>query len=98
MLISSSSFAIEKESFKSSEFLTWKRSNQEFYIDTSIGMAILIADQNDKAHAKCVGQWYGNDPAGVFKSVIKAMRRFPEYHPRGVILAVVEKRCGEFTY
>lgn len=86
------------EAFKGSEFLKWERDNQEFYMRTSIGMAILIADQNDKAHGKCVNDWFSKDEQGAYNYILENMRRFPEFHPRGTILAAMEKQCGEFTY
>ncbi len=84
--------------FKSSEFLTWKRNSQDFYIRTSIGMAGLIATRNDKAHGKCLDDWYFSDEDAANEAILDVMREHPDYHPRGVILAVLEKRCGSFTY
>ena len=86
------------EIFKSSDFLTWKSDSQAFYIETSIGMASLLAAQNDKAHAKCLEDWYYEDEEAGNRLVLETMRKFPEYHPRGVILAVIQKRCGSFNY
>jgi hypothetical protein len=84
--------------FKSSEFLTWTSQSQEFYIRTSVGMASLIVGQTDKAQGKCVDDWYfGNEPSAN-KHIFDVMRRHSEFHPRGVILAVLEKKCGKFAY
>ena len=86
------------ETFKSSEFLTWKRESQEFYINANVGMAGLIAAQNDKKHAECLEDWYWDDQEKSSKHILDVMRQYPEYHPRGVILAVLEKQCGKFDY
>lgn len=86
------------EIFKSSEFLGWERKNQEFYIRTSIGMASLIVGQTDKAQAKCVDDWYVGDETKANDYILDVMRKHPEYHPRGIILAVLEKKCGKFVY
>lgn len=86
------------ESFKSSEFISWQRDNQEYFIRISIGMAVLIADQNDKAQAACLSDWFGKDEAAAYNRILETMKRFPDYHPRGVILAVAEKQCGPFIY
>lgn len=87
-----------QETFKSAEFLTWKRSSQEFYIDTTIGMASLIVNQNDKAKGKCLSDWYFADPKAANDYVLSMMRQYPEYHPRGTIAAIIEKRCGSLTF
>ncbi|GJL94271.1 MAG: hypothetical protein DHS20C05_06760 [Hyphococcus sp.] len=84
--------------FKSETFLTWDRDAQEFYIRTSVGMAGLIAARNDKAHGKCLEDWYFTDESAANSSIIAVMKDYPEYHPRGVIVAVMEKRCGSIIY
>ncbi len=85
-----------EEMFKSSDFLTWKRANQEFYINTSIGMASLIASQLDTDQSKCISHWMATDEQLAYDQVLSSMKQFPDYHPRGVILAVIERRCGKF--
>ncbi len=84
--------------FKSADFLKWKRASQEFYIRTSIGMAGLIAARNDKAHGNCLEDWYFSDEKAANDQIISVMRAYPDYHPRGVIVAVMEKRCGPIVY
>ncbi|MGJ8534873.1 MAG: hypothetical protein ACSHYC_21990 [Alphaproteobacteria bacterium] len=90
--------AATAEKFKSAEFLQWKRESQDFYIDANIGMAGLIAAQNDKKHADCLEDWYLKDKIESIDSILKLMRQYPDYHPRGVILGVLEKHCGAFAY
>ena len=87
-----------QETFKSSEFLSWDRDNQEFYIRTSVGMASLIIAQTDEQDSRCIDTWYTSDMDAAHQYIFEQMRRFPSYHPRGVILAVMEKKCGKFTY
>lgn len=86
------------EVFKSSEFLTWKLQNQASYIDTSIGMASLVAAQNSKTQSKCIDDWYIADQTKSVEYITGIMRDNPTYHPRGVILAAIEKKCGSMTY
>ncbi len=84
--------------FKGSEFLTWERANQDFYIKTSIGMANLVVAQNDENQAQCVDKWYYSDEKAKNSFILETMRKNPEYHPRGVILGVLQKQCGQFKY
>lgn len=86
------------ESFTSDEFLTWNRQNQGFYFRTSIGMAGLIAGFNNKEQGHCIDRWYFNDTGNAEAKLLDAMRRFPSYHPRGVIVAVLQKACGKLRY
>ncbi len=96
--ILATSTSVNAETFKNSEFLKWNRETQEFYIDTSIGMAGLIAAQNDKVIQECADKWYLSDKPKTISDIISAMRKFPKFHPRAVILAVMEKHCGSFTF
>lgn len=84
--------------FKSSEFLDWSENNRSFYIRTSIGMAGLIAARNDSQHAKCLEEWYFSDEKAGEESIYQIMREYPDYHPRGIIVAVLKKQCGSFNY
>lgn len=84
-----------KDVFKSSEFLTWERKNQEFYIETSIGMGALILAQYDQTKAKCVSNTFNENNSTIHDRVLKAMGQFPEYHPRATIFAIMEKACGD---
>lgn len=86
------------DTFKSSDFLNWDLKSQTYYIRTSIGMAGLIAGRNDEAQGKCLDNWYFNDTPLRDQFILKTMRRVPDYHPRAVILAVLEKQCGPLIY
>lgn len=93
------SFAADEEDiFKSSEFLTWERNSQEFYIDTTIGMAGLIASQNDQAKGQCIDEWYFQRQSDATDFILDVMRDYPNYHPRGTIAAIIEKQCGSLTF
>jgi hypothetical protein len=88
----------EDNVFTSKEFLTWKQSSQDFYIEASVGMAALIAIQTDteKKMASCIDNWYYSDEIKSNEFIRSVMRENSEYHPRAIVLGVVEKRCGEF--
>ncbi|WP_417449552.1 hypothetical protein [Kordiimonas sp.] len=86
------------DSFKSSEFLTWKRETQAFYFRANVGMASLIAGQNDKAQGQCIDDWYYADETASEDYILDVMRKYPDYHPRGLILAAIQKKCGPLKY
>lgn len=83
---------------KSSEFLTWKETTQDFYIRASIGMAGFITSRNKKSQADCLENWYFQNIKNGNGKITKAMKQFPDYHPRAVLLAVVEKQCGKLIF
>ncbi len=87
-----------QDTFKSSKFLTWPEDSRSFYIRTSVGMAGLISRYNDEAHGICLEKWYVSNEKESEEVIYETMRKFPDYHPRGVIVAVLEKQCGPFTY
>lgn len=84
------------ETFKGSEFLTWKPDNRRFYIETSVNMAGVIAAQGNKMHSKCIDTWRAQQGKGGYREVLSAMRKFPTYHPQGIIFALLRKACGAF--
>lgn len=87
-----------EDTFKSSDFLEWSEGNKSLYIRTSIGMAGLIAGYNDKKHQRCLEQWYFTDQKKANDEIYETMRKHSEYHPRGIIIAVLKKQCGTFDY
>ena len=78
--------------------MTWKRPQQEFYMRTTIGMAGLIIRRNQKSQGDCVDDWYFKNQKTATDEMLETMRQYPDYHPQGVILAFVEKRCGSAVY
>jgi len=64
-------------------------------------MAGVVASRNDQTKSRCIDDWYfgeGADRTANNESIRDAMRRFPDYHPTTVVLAVIEKRCGKLIF
>ncbi|MEM8772991.1 MAG: hypothetical protein AAGD92_15190 [Pseudomonadota bacterium] len=91
-------FAEETSKFTSAEFLTWERGSQEFYIDASVGMAGLIITRNDATKGKCLDGWYLSDQDEVIDHILEVMEANPTFHPRGVLAAIIEKKCGSMEF
>ena len=87
-----------EESFKSSKFLEYPAESQTSYITSSAMMAGLIATQNTHSQAECVDRWVARHRKDEYRPVLDAMKKFPDHHPTAVILAVLGKACGSFTY
>lgn len=90
--------AVADDGFKSSKFLTYPAESQRSYISSSVLMAGLISGQNSDVQSKCIGDWSEKHIVAGYPPVVEAMQRFPEHHPTGVILAVLQKACGKLKY
>jgi hypothetical protein len=89
------------EEFQSAQVLEWSRESQNSLFQSSVTMIGIVASQrDDTSHiARCIDGWYWDGDRADSEqndSIRDAMRRFPDYHPQAVILAVVEKACGNF--
>jgi hypothetical protein len=90
--------AVADEGFKSSKFLSYPAESQTSYIDTAVVAATVVVSLNSAAQAKCLGAWVSKHRGGSFAPVIEVMRKYPDDHPMGLIIAVLQKDCGEFKY
>lgn len=90
--------ALADDGFKSSKFLTYPAESQKGYISTAVMMAGSIAAQNKQEQARCIDDWAMKNRDGGYRPVIDAMQKYPDYHPAGVIIAVLQKACGSFKY
>jgi hypothetical protein len=61
-------------------------------------MAGVIATQNIPSQAKCIDDWVARHHKDGYRTAIDIMRRFPDDHPTGVIVAILQKECGAFKY
>jgi hypothetical protein len=86
------------DKFKSAEFLTWSDAERKSYIATSVLMAVVIAGGNSPEQENCIKRWSADNDGAGYPTVKAAMVRFPEHHPTGVVVAVLEKACGSFKY
>ncbi|MBL4787288.1 MAG: hypothetical protein JKY49_17925 [Cohaesibacteraceae bacterium] len=78
--------------------MDWQKDNRDFYLDTTVGTAVAIAGQNDKPHAQCLEKWYFTDKDKATSDILEAMQANGNYHPRLIILAMLQKNCGTFKY
>tara|TARA_R110002110_G_scaffold415618_1_gene652477 strand:- start:9184 stop:9531 length:348 start_codon:yes stop_codon:yes gene_type:complete len=87
------------ENFTAAKLLKQSEQGQRNFIEISISMAGSIATQADPKIARCLDNWYFKDASrrGQRKSdILRVMRKYPNHHPSGLILAVIQKACGSF--
>jgi len=90
----------QADGFTSKDLLKWKKSSQDSYFSTSIGMAGVVATQNRREAARCIDDWYFADKATQQKRnghIRKVMTENPSYHPQATILAIIRKACGRLA-
>jgi len=79
--------------FKSADFLKWSKDGQISYINTSLTMAATISPPNQ---SKCITAYSNANVATGYADILRTMANHSNYHPTGVIAAVLEKTCGKF--
>ena len=88
------------DGFTSAELLAQGEAAQKSFIEVSLTMAAAIAAQSSPEIARCLNDWYfadkGRRPKRI-ASIRSAMETHSEFHPSGVVLAVVQKACGKFS-
>lgn len=88
----------DEDMFTAGEFLKQPEFNRSSYIRVSLMAANMIAIDNDKEQADCIGDWYFADQKGRDELIYGMMEKHPDYHPMAIILAVAERECGSFKY
>ncbi len=81
------------------EFLTWERQAQDSFFTTSILTAAVIATQIRPNFAECIGNWYSLTDEGNAKrhqEMLNVMGKYPDLIPSGIVIAVLQKECGNF--
>lgn len=89
------------DDFTAADVLEWSADVQDSYFQTSVMMIAIVATQTGEHHqiAECIDHWHGggNQSQPMRSAAIREVfDRLPNYHPQALILAVIEKECGNF--
>lgn len=87
------------DGFTGKEFGAWTTVSQDSYIQSSVMMAGAIGTRVKPEISRCIDGWYFADAASKARAneEIKAtIAKHASHHPSGVILAVIQYRCGAF--
>lgn len=86
-----------QDSYTSAEFLERTIESQNAFMQTSVTMIGVVATRIRPEIAHCIDDWYGGDAMDQRNDFIRSvMREHSEFHPSGVVLAVVQRACGRF--
>lgn len=87
-----------QESYTSADLLERPIEAQNAHIQVSVMMIGVVATQIRPDIAHCVNDWYGGEQMGQRNEFIRSMMlEHSEFHPAGVILAIVQRECGRFA-
>lgn len=84
--------------FTAEEFLKQPAASKSGYIQVSLMTANFIANQNDTAQGKCIGNWYDSNRSGAEEYILEIMAKNQDVHPLSIIMFIAEKECGSFKY
>lgn len=85
------------QGFTGAEFMAWSEASQNGFLQSSVTMATFIAAQNNGDAATCLETWYAPglpEQALRNEDLRDAIAQYSDYHPSGVILAVLQEACG----
>lgn len=83
--------------FTAADLLAWSEEGRSNYYQIAIGMMGAAFSQNRIGYGTCIGEWYFADNGNTdnpHRELDRAMKRFSEYDPRGIIIGIIEKKCG----
>lgn len=92
--------AAEGEGFTSAAVLEWSEEQQLSLLRSSVTMIALVAMQRDDTNhiARCLDTWFEEGRMQTKLDGFRdAMTRYPDHHPQGIIMVLVEKECGKFS-
>ena len=87
------------EEFDGSKFLKWSKASQTAYLQNSIVMAMTVSSRMSEAHSTCISEWFFDADGfrdGREEGLRQSISQYSDYHPGGIIVAVIERECGEF--
>ncbi|MEM6625064.1 MAG: hypothetical protein AAF674_22835 [Pseudomonadota bacterium] len=86
----------QAESFTGADFATWGTAAQDSFIETSVTMAGVVMTRVAPEKSVCINDWYfaAGQSTARNRSIRDTISKNQDYHPSGVILAVILDACG----
>lgn len=84
------------DGFTGEDFAGWSAASQDNYIQTSVTMAGVVLTQLRPEVSTCIDDWYfaGESLPNRNDQVRRVILENRDYHPSGVILAIIVQACG----
>lgn len=92
--------ATAEDKFTAADVLGWAQASQDSFFEASVSMAAVLASQDKNPAAACINDWYFKDRSAIRTAnneIREVMREYSEHYPGIVIVAVIERECGDLT-
>ena len=87
------------DGFDGASLMEWSEASQVAYLQNSIVMTMTVSSRLNEVHASCISDWFFEGDRfrdGRLEELRTTISRYADYHPGGVIVAMIERECGEF--
>ncbi len=85
----------QAEDFTNKDFLTLQEAHQKFWIQGAVDALSQVAAAKANETGRCVMEWYyGPKHAARNGLILASMEKYPDAHPRAIVLALIERACG----
>lgn len=94
------SAAADGNAFTAADVLTWTYAQQNAFFEASVAMAGVLAVQAENPAGQCINDWYFKTESGKSQAnaqIREVMTQYSGYYPGTVIVAVIERECGDLT-
>lgn len=93
LAISISTGALAGDKSTSATFLSWSAPQKEAFVSNSVAMAAALSP----SRADCIFNWNAKSQSDGYTDLTAAMQKYPKYHPTAILVAFLEKECGQLT-
>jgi hypothetical protein len=85
------------EGFKNKDFLKLENNEKKYWLLASIETLWQVEALKNKKTAQCIADWYYKDVANKNALLLASMRKYPNYAPIAILVALTEKSCGNYA-
>ena len=85
------------EGFKNKDFLKLEDNEKKIWLLASIETLWQIEALENKKTAQCISDWYYKDVANKNAQILGSMKKYPDYAPIAILVALTEQSCGSYA-
>lgn len=81
------------------DFITWTEDRQGSFFRSTIFTSAVIASQISPELVNCIDGWYASAEVSTAErnqEILDVMERFPDSHPTTILVAIIQRECGNF--
>ncbi|MCF6354798.1 MAG: hypothetical protein L3J26_06800 [Candidatus Polarisedimenticolaceae bacterium] len=85
---------VQATAVKNSEFLKFTKSQQHWWYAGAVESIGHLVFLHDEEKAQCIWNWLPSDPKRKKDLLIKSFRKYPDYTPTSILIALLKRDCG----